>query len=104
MALRVVFLGTPAFALPSLDALLEAGHAVVAVITQPDRPKGRGHHVAPPPVKVRALAHGLPVLQPAKIRDRSAVEHLRSLAPDLAVVAAYGQLLPQALLDVPRLG
>jgi methionyl-tRNA formyltransferase len=104
MALRVVFFGTPAFALPSLDALLGAGHDVAAVITQPDRPKGRGHHLSAPPVKARALERGLSIFQPVKVRDAPTLEQLRSLAPDLAVVAAYGQLLPQALLDVPRLG
>ena len=104
MALRMLFFGTPAFALPSLDRLVEAGHAVAAVVTQPDRPKGRGQRVAAPPVKLRALEHGLTVLQPDRLRDDRTIDRLRSLQADLAVVAAYGRILPQSLLDIPRLG
>jgi methionyl-tRNA formyltransferase len=104
MALRLLFFGTPVFAVPSLDALLAAGHTVAAVVTQPDRPKGRGHQVTAPPVKVRALAAGLDVLQPERIRDTEAMTRLGSFGADLAVVAAYGKILPQAVLDLPRLG
>ena len=98
-----MFLGSGAFAIPSLEALLAAGHEVPAVVTQPDRVKGRGLHPAPPPVKEAALRHGLPVLQPRRVRDSEAQEALRGLAPELQVVAAYGQILPQAVIDIaPR--
>jgi methionyl-tRNA formyltransferase len=104
MGLRILFFGTPAFAAPSLDRLVESGHAVVAVLTQPDRPKGRGQHVVAPPVKVRALERGLTVLQPDRPGDDRTLDRLRSFQADLGVVAAYGKILPQPLLDVPRLG
>jgi methionyl-tRNA formyltransferase len=104
MALRLLFFGTPAFAVPSLEALLAAGHSVAAVVTQPDRPKGRGHHVTAPPVKVRALEAGLEVLQPERIRDPATMARVEALGADLAVVAAYGKILPQPLLHLPRLG
>jgi len=104
VALRTVFFGTPAFAVPSLDRLVEAGHTVAAVVTQPDRPKGRGHRVAAPPVKVRALERGLTVLQPDRPGDEPTLDILRSFHADLGVVAAYGRILSQPLLDVPRLG
>lgn len=102
--MRVVFLGSPEFALPSLRRLVESGHEVVGVFTQPDRPAGRGRAVAPPPVKELALAHGLSVFQPASISAPDAVAQLRALAPDVGVIAAYGQILRQAVLDVPPLG
>jgi methionyl-tRNA formyltransferase len=89
---------------PSLRALKEAGHDLALVVTQPDRPAGRGMKITPPPVKVAARELGLPVFQPEKIRDPEAVERLRSLAPDLLVVVAYGQIIPRALLEIPRLG
>lgn len=98
---RIVFAGTPDFAVPSLEALVAAGYRPVAVYTQPDRPAGRGRRLTPPPVKQAAEAHDLPVRQPPRIRD--AVDELRALAPDLLVVVAYGQLLTQAVLDVPAL-
>src|SRR5215472_8888784 len=101
---RIVFFGTPTFALPSLDRLIEAGHTVGAVVTQPDRPKGRGHQVTVSPIKARAVELGLPVHQPTRLREVAFLDAFRAAAPDLAVVAAYGQLLPQALLDIPRLG
>jgi methionyl-tRNA formyltransferase len=104
MALRVLFFGTPAFAVPSLDRLIDAGHAVAAVVTQPDRPKGRGQHVVASPAKRRALERGLTILQPDRLRDDRTLDRLRSLHADLAVVAAYGRILPQPLLDIPRLG
>lgn len=103
-AMRVVFMGSPAFALPSLEKLLDAGHFVAGVFTQPDRPVGRGRRTAAPPVKELALARGLPVFQPASISKPEAVAELRRLAPDVGVIAAYGQILRQAVLDVPRLG
>ncbi|HEX5140094.1 MAG TPA: methionyl-tRNA formyltransferase [Dehalococcoidia bacterium] len=102
--MRIVFFGSPAFALPSLEALIAAGHDIVAVVTQPDRPAGRGHGATPPPVKVAALARGLNVLQPERVGDPDAVEALRALDADVFVVAAYGQILRQRVLDLPRRG
>lgn len=97
-------MGTPDFAVPSLEALLTAGHEVVGVFTQPDKPKNRGMKLQPPPVKVCAQAHDIPVFQPTKLRDGTALELLQSLAPELVVVAAYGRILPQEILDCPKLG
>ncbi|MFK7695291.1 methionyl-tRNA formyltransferase [Paenibacillus sp. HJGM_3] len=102
--MNVVFMGTPEFAVPSLQTLLRGGYNVVGVVSQPDRPKGRKRELAPTPVKAEALQHGLPVLQPAKLRDPAAVAELARLQPDLIVTAAYGQILPQAVLDLPRYG
>ena len=102
--LRIIFAGTPDFSVPSLEALLAAGQEVVAVYTQPDRPAGRGRKLTPSPVKAAALAQGLPVFQPPTLRNEGAVADLRALAADLMVVVAYGLLLPQAVLDAPRLG
>lgn len=101
--MRIVFLGTPEFAVPSLKALCDSGHEVVGVFTQPDRPKGRGNKVIPSPVKVFAAERGIPVFQPVRIRKES-VEDLKALQPDLCVTAAFGQILSQELLDIPRLG
>ena len=103
MALRIVFAGTPGFAVPCLRAAAERGE-VVAVYTQPDRPAGRGRQLAPSPVKVEALARGLPVFQPENFKSADAREALRALQPDLMVVVAYGLILPQSVLDIPRLG
>jgi methionyl-tRNA formyltransferase len=103
-AMRIVFLGSPEFALPSLRKLIEAEHEIVAVFTQPDRPVGRGRKLAEPPVKTLAQQHGLTVRQPASISKPEVVEELRQLAPDVGVIAAYGQILRQPVLDVPRLG
>ena len=102
--MRVIFMGTPDFAVPSLQKLLEAGHQVLAVYTQPDKPKGRGHKLQPPPVKELALERGLPVCQPATLRDEAVQREIAALAPDVIVVVAYGKLLPKAVLDAPRLG
>lgn len=102
--MRLVFAGTPAFAVPSLEALCGAGHSVVRVLTQPDRPAGRGLAAHPSAVKLAAARRGLPVAQPASLRDPTALEALRADTPDLLVVAAYGLILPQAALDIPRLG
>jgi methionyl-tRNA formyltransferase len=102
--MRVVFMGSPEFALPSLRQLIAHGHDVVGVFTQPDRPSGRGRKPAPPPVKLLALEQGLPVFQPASISKPESVEQLRQLAPDVGVIAAYGQILRQPVLDVPPLG
>jgi methionyl-tRNA formyltransferase len=101
--MRVLFYGTPAFALPTLEALLQR-HDVVTVITQPDRPAHRGQRLTAPPVKERALAAGLPVLQPPRLRDPEWPERLAALGADIAVVVAFGQILPKAVLDAPRRG
>jgi methionyl-tRNA formyltransferase len=101
--LKLLFYGTPEFALPAFEALRRA-HDIVAVITQPDRPAHRGHRLTPPPVKVAALAAGLPVLQPARLRDAEWPERLAALGADLAVVVAFGQILAKAVLDAPARG
>ncbi|ABM63085.1 methionyl-tRNA formyltransferase [Halorhodospira halophila] len=103
MAARIVFAGTPDFAVPGLDALVEAGVRPVAVFTQPDRPAGRGRRLTPPPVKRAAERHGLGVHQPERLGAEEA-EQIRALAPDLMVVVAYGQILRRNVLDVPRFG
>jgi methionyl-tRNA formyltransferase len=103
--LRVVFFGTPRFALPTLEMLLQsAGHQIVGVVTQPDRPSGRGQRMSEPPVKALAAARGIPVWQPTRLKDESFLVTVRALAPDIGVVAAYGRILPQVLLDIPRHG
>jgi methionyl-tRNA formyltransferase len=99
-----VYFGTPVFAVPPLEALLSSRHPVVTVVSQPDRPKGRGHHLHPTATHEVAAAHGIPVLQPARIRDESFLDSLRALSPDLGVVAAFGRILPDSLLSIPRLG
>lgn len=104
MTLRIVFLGTPGFAVPSLETLVRSRHEVVGVVSQPDRPKGRGHQLQATPTKTTASSHGIPVLQPAKIRDESFLQTIRDLRPDLGVVVAFGRILPDALLAIPRLG
>jgi methionyl-tRNA formyltransferase len=102
--LRLVFLGTPDFAVPTLNALVAAGHQVLEVVTQPDRPKGRRQELTPSPVKAAALAHGLTVWQPERIRHADSVEHLRALAPEAMVVVGYGQIIPQSVIDIAPLG
>ena len=102
--MRIVFMGTPVFAVPVAERLLSAGHSVVGVYTQPDRPAGRGRRTAPSPVKEFALREGLPVLQPTRLGTEEAVAELAALGPDAAVVAAYGRLVPAPALCVPRLG
>lgn len=102
--MRIVFMGTPDFAVPSLKALVEAGYEVCGVFTQPDKPKNRGMKLQPSPVKECALALGLNVYQPAKMRDGEALGILRGLKPDLIAVAAYGKILPVDILELPRLG
>ena len=97
-------MGTPDFAVPSLQALLDRQDEVCAVFTQPDKPKGRGHKLAPPPVKELALRHSLPVYQPATLRKEEVQAQIRALAPEAIVVVAYGKILPQAVLDIPPLG
>ena len=102
--MRVVFRGTPDFAVGTLEALLEAGHEVVAVVTQPDKPKGRGKTLMPTPVKEAALARMIPVLQPKKVREPEFVETLRKIGPDVIVVAAFGQIISKEILEMPRYG
>lgn len=103
-ALRVVFFGTPAFAVPTLRDLLASRHHVCGVVTQPDRPRGRGHAVTDAPVKALARARALPLLQPTRLREPAIADVVASWDPDIGVVAAYGRLIPEALLAVPRLG
>ncbi len=102
--LRLVFMGTPEFACPTLQMLIDRGDEILAVVTQPDRPKGRGQQLAPPPVKVLAQQHGITVLQPTKVRAPEFIELMNGFAPDLIVVVAFGQILPKALLEIPRYG
>lgn len=100
----LVFLGTPAFAVPSLEAILAAGHRVAAVFTQPDRPKGRGRQVVFSPVKEAALKYELPVYQPERVRRPEVVQQLAALHAEAMVVVGYGQIIPQEIIDLPRLG
>ena len=102
--MKLVFMGTPAFAVPTLQQTAAAGHNVVAVFTQPDRPKGRGQKDTMPPVKEAALRLNLPVHQPERIRHPEVVEQLRKLAPDAMVVVGYGQIIPRSILEIPPLG
>lgn len=102
--MRILFMGTPDFALFTLKALVEAGESIVGVVTQPDKPKGRGYELCPPPVKVFAMEHGLPVYQPTTLKNGAFDEELKLLAPDLIVVVAYGKILPKAVLEYPKYG
>ncbi|GGA21854.1 methionyl-tRNA formyltransferase [Paenibacillus physcomitrellae] len=102
--MNIVFMGTPQFAVPSLEMLLAEGYNVVGVVTQPDRPQGRKKVLTPTPVKEAALKHGIPVLQPSRLRAPEAVAEVAALKPDLIVTAAYGQILPKAVLDLPKFG
>ena len=101
--MRVVFMGTPDFSVPTLECLIKE-HEVIAVVTQPDKPKGRGKAMQYPPVKEFALAHDLPVWQPARVRDEEFLARLRSWEPDVIVVVAFGQILPESILNLPRFG
>jgi methionyl-tRNA formyltransferase len=102
--LRILFMGTPEFAVPSLEQLVASRNQVCGVYTQPDRISGRGQHTQPPPLKRAAQALGLPVRQPASLKDSAIIAGIRELAPDVIVVSAYGKILPPAVLDIPRLG
>lgn len=102
--MRIVFMGTPDFSVPALKALVEAGHQVIAVVTQPDKPKGRGKEVQMTPVKIQAMEYGIPVYQPAKVREAFFVEVLKGLEADVYVVIAFGQILPKAVLELPKYG
>jgi methionyl-tRNA formyltransferase len=101
---RIVFFGTPAFAVPTLQRLLDSPHQVVLVVTQPDRPRGRGQRVQPEAVKRTATARGMPVIQPDRLKDPAVIAAIAARAPDLGVVAAYGRILPAPMLELPRLG
>ena len=102
--MRAVFMGTPDIAATVLRSVLASEHEIIAVVTQTDKPKGRGHEVAFPPVKEVALEAGIPVLQPKRARDEEFIEELRSLNPDIILVVAYGKILPKAILDMPKYG
>lgn len=102
--MRILFMGTPDFAVASLQRLVEDGHEICGVFTQPDKPKNRGHKLMAPPVKEYALSQGLDVYQPSKMRDGSVLSLVKELAPELIVVAAYGRILPEDILNTPRLG
>lgn len=102
--MRVVFMGTPDFAVGTLEALIAEGHEIRAVVTQPDKPKGRGKTLMPTPVKEVALKHEIPVLQPVKVREPEFVEQLRTMEPDVIVVAAFGQIISRDLLELPKYG
>ena len=102
--MKVVYMGTPDFAVPPLRALVKAGYELVGVVTQPDKPKGRSKTLLPPPVKEEALKYNIPVYQPLKVREPEFMETLKNLAPDVIVVAAFGQIIPKAILDLPEFG
>lgn len=102
--MRVVFMGTPDFAVPCLKRLLEDGHQVALVVTQSDKPKGRGHQMAPPPVKAYALTNNIEVYQPKSLKNEEAVARIAAAEPQVIVVVAYGKILPQAILDLPPFG
>ena len=102
--MKIVYMGTPDFAVPPLAALVKNGYEVTAVVTQPDKPKGRGKTLLPTPVKEEALKHGIPVYQPKKVRDPEFMEVLKELNPDIIVVAAFGQIIPKAILELPEFG
>ncbi|MGD6775424.1 methionyl-tRNA formyltransferase [Sutcliffiella horikoshii] len=104
MKKKIVFMGTPDFAVPVLQQIIQDGYEVIAVVTQPDRPKGRKKVLTPPPVKVEAEKHNIPVYQPEKIKEAAEYEKITSLEPDLIVTAAFGQILPKPLLDAPKYG
>lgn len=101
---KIVFMGTPEFAVPSLEILITHEYPIAAVVTQPDRPKGRGRHMIPSPVKACAQYHHLPLLQPERVRNSEFIDHFRSIGSDLVVVAAFGQILPREILEIPPKG
>lgn len=102
--MRIIFMGTPEFAVPSLEKIISDGHEVTAVFTQPDKPKGRGYHLTPPPVKEAALNHGIKVYQPLTLKDDETMSIISEIAPDCIVVVAYGRILPQSVLEIPKYG
>lgn len=102
--MKIIFMGTPEFAVPCLQKIIDEGHEVLAVVTQPDKPKGRGKKLSMPPVKELALKHDIDVYQPIKAREESFVNKLKEINPDLIVVVAFGQILPKSILDIPKFG
>ncbi|KKY02418.1 MULTISPECIES: methionyl-tRNA formyltransferase [Paraclostridium] len=102
--MKIVFMGTPEFAVPCLQKIIDEGHEVIGVVTQPDKPKGRGKKLAMPPVKELALKYDIPVYQPLKAREESFVDTLKEMNPELIVVVAFGQILPKSILDIPKYG
>lgn len=102
--MNIIFMGTPDFSVPCLQRLIDDGHNVLAVFTQPDKPKGRGNHLAAPPVKELALQHNIPVYQPQKLRNSDALAVLTSYNPELIIVVAYGQILPESIINLPKYG
>lgn len=102
--MNIVFMGTPDFSVPCLQRLIDDGHTVSAVFTQPDKPKGRGHHMMPPPVKELAIKYDIPVYQPVKLRNSDALDILKDINPDLIIVVAFGQILPKDILELPKYG
>ncbi|WP_053956942.1 methionyl-tRNA formyltransferase [Inediibacterium massiliense] len=102
--MKIVFMGTPDFSVPCLKQIIQDGHEVIGVFTQPDRPKGRGKKLTSPPVKEIAMEYNIPVFQPQKIREEESVQQIRELKPDCIVVVAFGQILPKSILDIPKFG
>ena len=102
--MRIIFMGTPEFAAPAIDSLIAAGHEIAAVFSQTDKPKGRGYAMTPPPVKVKALEHHIPVYQPTSMKDGEALKIFHEIQPDVGVVIAYGKILPKDILDAPQFG
>src|SRR5258708_32664102 len=102
--MRLIFMGTPAFAVPTLERLVENGHNIVAVFTQPDRPRGRGRHDAMPPVKEAALRLGIAACQPERVKQPEVVEQIQTMAPEAIVIVGYGQIIPKAILEIPPKG
>lgn len=102
--MNIIYMGTPEFAVKALETIVEAGHHVTACFTQPDKPKGRGKNMVPPPVKEKALTYDIPVYQPVKLREEENAAIIRELNPDVIVVAAYGQILPECILNIPKFG
>ena len=102
--MKIIFMGTPEFAIPSLGEIYKKGWDIISVVTQPDRPKGRGMHSLPSPVKEFALKHGIKILEPLKVRDKEFINLLKDLGPDIIVVVAYGKILPKEILEIPPLG
>ncbi len=102
--MRILFMGTPDFAVPCLKALIENNYEICGAVTQPDKPKGRGHKLTPPPVKECAISHNIPVFQPETLKNEAFLEELKNLAPDIIIVVAYGKILPKYIIDYPKYG
>ncbi len=102
--MKILFMGTPDFAVPSLEILIENNYEICGVVTQPDKPKGRGHHLTPPPVKECATAHNIPVFQPETLKGEAFMEELKTLNPDIIIVVAYGKILPPYIIEFPKFG